>query len=344
MADYYPVEEGAEFSTERLQYWVDRGYSIAVFPEGTRSYTDQIGRFKKGAFYLAEKLQLDIEPVIFHGIANTMSKGDFLLKNGEINVKFLPRIPIDDSGFGTTYVERAKLIGRYFRAEHEAYRLEREVPRYFYERLMHTYKYKGPVLEWYAKIKIRLEHYYAPIEQWVPKEGDILNLGCGYGFLDYMLQFTSKQRRITGVDYDEEKIAIAQNGYTREDRLQFIQGDITEFVFVQKYHAILLMDVLHYLTKEKQQEVLSHCAKALHPNGVLIVRDGMSDLKGKHRGTVLTELFSTKLFQFNKTKNALDFPSTHDMKVFAAKHALHYEVVNATQYTSNLIYVFTNPS
>lgn len=340
MADYYPVEEGAEFSVDRLKYWVDRGYSIAVFPEGTRSYTDQIGRFKKGAFYLAEQLQLDIVPAVFHGIANTMSKGDFLLKNGEINVKFLPRISIQDTRFGTTYTERAKYIGRYFRDEHEIYRQERETTSYFYERLMHTYKYKGPVLEWYAKIKIRLEANYAPIEKLIPKSGHILNLGCGYGFLDYMLQFTSTKRTITGVDYDEEKITIAQHGYTREERLQFICSDITTYELNTPYDAILIMDVLHYLPQEKQVQLLQRCAAALHPNGVLIVRDGMRDLKEKHKGTILTELFSTKLFKFNKTSHALVFPSSEDMKQFAASHNLAYTIANETQFTSNLIFVF----
>lgn len=340
MADYYPVEEGAEFSVDKLKYWVNKGYSIAVFPEGTRSYTDQIGRFKKGAFYLAEQLNLEIIPAVFHGIANTMSKGDFLLKNGEINVKFLPRIALNDQRFGSNYTERAKLIGRYFREEHERYRVEREVPKYFYERLMHTYKYKGPVLEWYARIKVRLENYYAPIEQFVPKQGAILNLGCGYGFLDYMLQFTSKERSIIGVDYDAEKIAIAQHGYTREERLQFVQGDISEFEFNQRYDAILLMDVLHYLSKDKQQALLIRCAQSLHEQGVLIVRDGMSDVKTKHRGTILSEIFSTKLFRFNKTTQELSFPSSDEMKIFAEQNNLTYTLMNDTRFTSNLMFVF----
>ncbi|HRO43562.1 MAG TPA: MMPL family transporter, partial [Flavipsychrobacter sp.] len=45
MAEYYPVAEGAEDSLEPLQDLIDRGYSILVFPEGTRSYDDKIKRF-----------------------------------------------------------------------------------------------------------------------------------------------------------------------------------------------------------------------------------------------------------------------------------------------------------
>ena len=38
---------------------VKEGYSIAIFPEGTRTYDGRMKRFHKGAFYLSEKLQLD---------------------------------------------------------------------------------------------------------------------------------------------------------------------------------------------------------------------------------------------------------------------------------------------
>jgi 1-acyl-sn-glycerol-3-phosphate acyltransferase len=57
-----------------------------VFPEGTRSFTDRVQRFHKGAFFIAEKLGLDLVPLIIHGAHYTMSKGDWMLKNGQLNV------------------------------------------------------------------------------------------------------------------------------------------------------------------------------------------------------------------------------------------------------------------
>ncbi|HMT36964.1 MAG TPA: 1-acyl-sn-glycerol-3-phosphate acyltransferase, partial [Chitinophagaceae bacterium] len=250
LADYYPVEEGAEFSVDKLKYWVDRGYSIAVFPEGTRSYTDQIKRFHKGAFYIAEKLQLDILPILFHGIGYSMSKGDFLLKNGEVNAKYLPRIKYNDKQFGETYTEKAKNIGRYFRSEFLKYKESREVPTYFKEQLIKNYIYKGPILEWYCRIKVKLENYYTPIEKLVPKQGQVLDIGCGYGFLAYMLAWTSGQRTITGIDYDEEKISVANHTFSKNENIRFVTGDALHFPDDTLYDCILIMDVLHYLLPE----------------------------------------------------------------------------------------------
>ena len=72
------------------------GYSVIIFPEGSRSEDGKIRRFHKGAFYLAEKLDLDILPIMIHGTDYTLSKQDKLLKDGQLTVKILPRIKPGD--------------------------------------------------------------------------------------------------------------------------------------------------------------------------------------------------------------------------------------------------------
>ena len=43
------------------------GTSLVVFPEGARSFTGHMGVFKKGAFQLADELQLSVVPVTING-------------------------------------------------------------------------------------------------------------------------------------------------------------------------------------------------------------------------------------------------------------------------------------
>ena len=47
--------------------WLDRGVSVAIFPEGTRSKTGEIERFKGGAFALAKEAGVEILPVVMDG-------------------------------------------------------------------------------------------------------------------------------------------------------------------------------------------------------------------------------------------------------------------------------------
>ena len=43
------------------------GYSVTVFPEGARTFTGHMGTFKKGAFALADELQLPVVPLTING-------------------------------------------------------------------------------------------------------------------------------------------------------------------------------------------------------------------------------------------------------------------------------------
>jgi len=43
------------------------GVSLVVFPEGARTFTGHMGYFKKGAFQLADELQLEVVPVTIDG-------------------------------------------------------------------------------------------------------------------------------------------------------------------------------------------------------------------------------------------------------------------------------------
>ena len=56
------------------------------------------------------------------------------------------------------------------------------------------------------KVKLSLEKDYQLFHDLLPKEGKLLDIGCGYGFMSYMLYFAAPRREITGIDYDEEKI------------------------------------------------------------------------------------------------------------------------------------------
>lgn len=338
MAEYYPVADGAEDSIEPLRDLVNRGYSIMVFPEGTRSYDDKMKRFHKGAFYVAEQLKLDIVPVLLHGVNYTMQKGDWLLKNGTCSVYIHPHITPDDTRFGKNYSERAKLIGRWMRNELEAVKVKDETPRYFKEQLLRTYTYKGPVLEWYCRIKIALEGYYGQFHALLPRTGKFYDLGCGYGFMTYMLHWSAQGREFIGIDYDEEKIETAQHNFLRDEHIRFEQGDLTK-VNLQPCDGIIIADVLHYLLPQQQSELLDKCCNALNDNGILIVRDGVSELSGRIKGTKLTEIFSTKIFGFNKTQNGLHFISRKLIDDFAAKNNMQVQVIDNAKHTANLIFV-----
>lgn len=339
MADYYSASDGGEGNLAQMKKKVQQGYSIVVFPEGTRSFDGTIKRFHKGAFYLAEQLQLDLLPILIHGTGYTMTKGDVLIKDGRITIRFLPRITPANVQFGASYTERAKQIGRYFREEYEQLRSSIETPSWFRSQLFHNYIYKGPVLEWYMRVKVRLEKDYQTFHQLLPQKGKLLDIGCGYGFMSYMLHFSAKERNITGIDYDEEKIEVANHCFSRDNQINFFSIDILNFSF-EKYDGIIVSDVLHYLNPGQQEVIIKSCMHSLSDKGKLIIRDGDKELSAKHKGTRLTELFSTKLLGFNKTSSSgLSFLAGSSIVNLARENGFECRKIDETKYTSNVIFV-----
>ena len=266
MGDYYPVMEGADPATDKLEAKVKEGYSIVIFPEGTRSRDGRIKRFHKGAFFLAEKLHLDIVPLLLHGTGDTMGKGDFMLFNGRKTMKFLPRISPDDKSFGEGYAERTKKISHYFKVEYEKLRREIETTAYFRQRLITNYIYKGPYLEYYTRFKLRREKCYQALHDMFPQAGHITIIGCGYGFMNYLLHFPARERVITGIDADEIKIDIANNCYSKDNNLRFIRTEISNCTF-EKSDIFVVNEIESYNELQIKSLVQKTC-RAIKPGWV----------------------------------------------------------------------------
>ena len=119
-AEYYPVSYGIETIMPKLQSLAERGYCIAIYPEGTRSKNCQIERFHKGAFHIAEALRLDILPLIEYGAGRVLPKGGKYLRKGEIRLQVNQRIPFEEyQKFGDNQ-KVASWFRRYYKKEYSS--------------------------------------------------------------------------------------------------------------------------------------------------------------------------------------------------------------------------------
>lgn len=78
--------------TEEGKMWIGRGVSIAMFPEGTRSKSGQMGRFKQGAFALAKDAGVEILPIVLHGTRDVLKKNYLVNWRNSLTVSVLPPI------------------------------------------------------------------------------------------------------------------------------------------------------------------------------------------------------------------------------------------------------------
>ncbi|MFI2233981.1 1-acylglycerol-3-phosphate O-acyltransferase [Nocardia testacea] len=71
------------------------GLSVAIAPEGTRSYTALPGRFKKGAFHMARQAGVPVIPVVIRNAAEVGRRDSMIARPGVVDVAILPPIDID---------------------------------------------------------------------------------------------------------------------------------------------------------------------------------------------------------------------------------------------------------
>lgn len=112
--EYYPSADGIEANEKKIASLLKRGYSVLIFPEGTRSASCEVLRFHRGAFYLAQQLGIDIVPVYLDGPGRVLPKMDFTLQPSTITVEVGQRVLAGDTSMGETYQEQTRAWHKHY--------------------------------------------------------------------------------------------------------------------------------------------------------------------------------------------------------------------------------------
>lgn len=269
-ADFYPVSSGIENSLKPLTKKIKQGYSLMAFPEGTRSQSNKIRRFHKGAFYLANEFNLDILPVLIHGNSEVNPKGSPIIKDGSITVEILPRIKAGDNSFGSNHTQQAKQIGAYFKGEFLELREKIEGPKYFHRIVLEEFRYKGDSL--YRKVKKDLneqaETYFKIIRE-VDKSGNIAHVSDDFGQLDFLLKLDGPDRKIFSFIENFEVKTILQNSYITQK-----YGGLK---FTDSLSEIMLpnIEILLISSEKKTSEIIAQLPN-LSVKTVVLLKDGLT--------------------------------------------------------------------
>ncbi|WP_299439111.1 1-acyl-sn-glycerol-3-phosphate acyltransferase [uncultured Aquimarina sp.] len=257
LAGFYPVSSGIEGGVEHLREKVNQGYSLIAFPEGSRTDTAKMSRFHKGSFYLAQELNLDILPVIIHGNTQVSPKGDFIIHDGAVQLKILPRITADNKEFGDGYNERTKKISAYFKEQYFDLQKDLEGVNYYNKALLNNYRYKSCYKEIKKDFSIHKEKYYKAAS-FVEHRDRVLQYSDDYGQFSLYLSFRRPYVKQKGILVDEEKLAVARNCYTAiRNKVEFVSNeDLTSIKF-----DVLLLNTTTPIQPQHLKEILSEDIK-----------------------------------------------------------------------------------
>jgi len=141
----------------------------------------------------------------------------------------------------------------------------------------------------YTRAKLRSDPVYAAVVGEIGSSHlPVLDIGCGIGLLAHYLSACGCQAPVTGLDYDERKIASAQRmaRAAGHSGLAFTPGDVRTGLPEFSGHVVVL-DILQFLTQAQQDAVLSAAAARVAPGGKLIIRTGLRDGSWRFGVTVL---------------------------------------------------------
>lgn len=222
-AEFYPVSDGYDKNTERLRKLVERGYSVVVFPEGTRSETGEIIRFHKGAFQLAQQLGVDILPVFIHGASHVMPKKDFVLREGQLYVEIGERIAAETI-VDTDPRMLTSQVHQYYVEHFAEIRQQRETTDYVLPFVNYKYLYKGNDVERQCRRNLKsIRCHAAEIDALKQKSITILNSGIGE--LAWTMALVHRDAEIFAVENDEDQYLIASHCSYIPDNLHFYQDN-----------------------------------------------------------------------------------------------------------------------
>jgi len=287
---YYPVSTGVDGSVTHLQNKLNQGYILCVFPEGKRSFTNKIGRFHKGAFFLQQQLKIDILPIYIHGNSEVMPKGDFMIHSGEITVKVGERIPYNSTNFGITDRERTKNISTFYKDNFLSFRKECEEENYYKRILLSNYKYKEPRIV--SLVKENFDSYkkeYHILNENIPMRSKILHIGDDYGQLDILLVSKYLDRKITTFIKEVSKQKVASNCYTSKKRNVKYVSEINTLDY-SNFETLVLTN--------SQSDAIIDVSKFINLKGIVIVNQAFSVEKAAALGfTISKKIGSIKFLE-----------------------------------------------
>jgi len=238
-ANYYPVSKGIEDVPEKIKEMVMKGYSVMIFPEGTRSEDCSIQRFHRGAFHLAKQLNLDILPIMIHGLGHFLPKKEFMLRKGEIYIKVMNRILLKKNVLYDTHSEQAKKVRKFYVEEYDKLSKQIETPDYYSELVIHNYIYKGPTVERLVRTNLKKHGNYRELIGKLSSYSRVLIMNCGYGELPLLLSLVHKQMEITATDNEQDYLDLAANCNSVPANLHYVSR-VNNFD-LEKYDSVVLI-------------------------------------------------------------------------------------------------------
>ena len=137
--------------------------------------------------------------------------------------------------------------------------------------------YDDPVVQAYcwARFGILRQRFLDEIGQYLPAEGPVLDIGCGFGLFSLYYAATQPRRFVRGLDVNGRRVALARRAAARLrlDNVAYEQSDARDFKGDGEVSAAYMLDIVHHVPPASVPPLLRALRRALPAGGRLLVKD-----------------------------------------------------------------------
>lgn len=200
------------------------------------------------------------------------------------------------------------------------------------------------------RLHLRIRWLLCPllrIAEYVPRDGVIVDVGCGHGLFAQLLARQSASRQIIGFDLDAAKIELAQQ-LTAESaglpNLSFRVQDVSQ-ASVPPAAAVTILDVFYLVPYAAQEKLLADCAAKLKSGGVIVLKEIAESPRWKFAANWLEESLMVRILKLTAGEGAFYFRSRADWQALLTRLGLQVETIAIDRgyYHSHVLYIARKP-
>lgn len=136
--------------------------------------------------------------------------------------------------------------------------------------------YRSRLIRTYSRLRFLIlrQVFLEEIGQYLPRNGRILDVGCGFGLFSLYFAALEPGRHIVGIDRDSRRIEHARASAARLsiDNVDYRVTDVRAWDG-EHFDAVYALDVVHHLPKAEVAPFLAKLRDGLAPNGLLLLKE-----------------------------------------------------------------------
>jgi 2-polyprenyl-3-methyl-5-hydroxy-6-metoxy-1,4-benzoquinol methylase len=137
--------------------------------------------------------------------------------------------------------------------------------------------YDDPIVRAYCwgRFGILRQRFLEEIGQYLPDEGVVLDIGCGFGLFSLYYASTGPHRLVRGLDSNERRIDMARRAarHLGLGNALYETGDARDFKGDSQVSAAYMLDIVHHVPPASVPPLLRALRRSLPPGGRLLVKD-----------------------------------------------------------------------